>query len=149
MSDRKCKCGIKAREGVVPSELGYGHYCGNAYGGPNELWVGSSCTWEDFDGRGDLMESLKDDVRRRYSVIMPSPTTWNKLVDDFPRETYDFKEEEERRDLAFFHRRDMATFPDEESNDGHLLAPKEKDEDDDEDDDHEDDDDDDHYDPDY
>jgi hypothetical protein len=23
------KCGILAREGVVPSELGYGYYCGN------------------------------------------------------------------------------------------------------------------------
>jgi hypothetical protein len=41
MSDHKCKCGIKARERVVPSELGYGYYCGNAYGGPSELWVSS------------------------------------------------------------------------------------------------------------
>ena len=39
MPNRKCKCGIKAREGVVLSELGYGYYCGNAYGGPFELWV--------------------------------------------------------------------------------------------------------------
>ena len=39
ISDRKCKCGIKAHEGVVLSELGYGYYCGNAYGGPSELWV--------------------------------------------------------------------------------------------------------------
>ena len=31
----KCKCGIKAHEGVVPSELGYGYYYGNAYGGPS------------------------------------------------------------------------------------------------------------------
>ncbi|CAD6266074.1 unnamed protein product [Miscanthus lutarioriparius] len=31
----KCKCGVKAREGVVPSELGYGYYYGNAYGGPS------------------------------------------------------------------------------------------------------------------
>jgi hypothetical protein len=74
-------------------------------------------------------QELQDCVRRRYSVIMPSPSTQNKLVDDFPRvtvrkinicyhedelirfwrqnkEAYDFKEEE-RRDLAFFHRRDM------------------------------------------
>jgi len=35
----KCKCGIRAREGVVLSELGYGYYCGNAYGGPSEFWV--------------------------------------------------------------------------------------------------------------
>jgi hypothetical protein len=39
MPDRKCKCGIKAHEGVVPSKLGWGHYCGNAYGGPNKLFV--------------------------------------------------------------------------------------------------------------
>ena len=39
MPNYKCKCVIKAREGVVPSELGYGYYCGNAYGGPSELWV--------------------------------------------------------------------------------------------------------------
>ena len=37
--EHKCKCGIKAHEGVVPSELGYGYYYGNAYGGPSELWV--------------------------------------------------------------------------------------------------------------
>ncbi|RCV17239.1 hypothetical protein SETIT_3G204000v2 [Setaria italica] len=30
-SDR-CKCGILATEGVVPSELGYGSFCGNAHG---------------------------------------------------------------------------------------------------------------------
>lgn len=33
---RRCKCGIYAREGVVPSELGYGWYCGNAVG---DYWV--------------------------------------------------------------------------------------------------------------
>jgi hypothetical protein len=41
MPNPKCKCGIKAHEGVVLSELGYRHYGGNAYGGPNELWVSS------------------------------------------------------------------------------------------------------------
>jgi hypothetical protein len=41
MLDRKCKCDIKAREGVVLSELGYGYYCGNAYGGLSNLWVSS------------------------------------------------------------------------------------------------------------
>ena len=39
MPERKCKCSIKDREGVVPSELGYRYYYGNAYGGPSELWV--------------------------------------------------------------------------------------------------------------
>uniref|UniRef100_A0A0D9VXB8 Zinc finger GRF-type domain-containing protein n=1 Tax=Leersia perrieri TaxID=77586 RepID=A0A0D9VXB8_9ORYZ len=28
----RCKCGILATVGVVTSELGYGYYCGNAYG---------------------------------------------------------------------------------------------------------------------
>lgn len=32
----RCKCGIVATKGVVPSELGVGVYCGNAYG---EYWV--------------------------------------------------------------------------------------------------------------
>jgi hypothetical protein len=44
MSGRKCKCGIKAC-GVVPSELGYGYYCGNAYGGLSELWVSWLNRW--------------------------------------------------------------------------------------------------------
>jgi hypothetical protein len=29
-------------------------------------------------------QELQDGVRRRYNVIMPSPSTWTKLVDDFP-----------------------------------------------------------------
>ena len=33
----KCPCGVPAREGVVPSELGYGYYCGNTV--RNEEWV--------------------------------------------------------------------------------------------------------------
>jgi len=32
----RCKCGILPTKGVVPSELGYGYYCGNSYG---EYWV--------------------------------------------------------------------------------------------------------------
>ena len=28
----RCKCGILARRGVVPTELGYGWYCGNSFG---------------------------------------------------------------------------------------------------------------------
>jgi hypothetical protein len=88
--------------------------------------MGRSCSWEDLK-----WQELQDGVRRRYSVILPSPSIGNKLVDDFPqvtghkinicyhedelirfwrqnKEAYDFKEEEERRDLALFHRRDMA-----------------------------------------
>ena len=45
MLDCKCKCGIKAREGVVPSEPGHGYYCGNAYGGSSELWVSWLNRW--------------------------------------------------------------------------------------------------------
>jgi hypothetical protein len=33
-----CKCGILAPKGVVPSELGYGWYCGNSY---RDYWVKS------------------------------------------------------------------------------------------------------------
>jgi hypothetical protein len=152
-------------------------------------------------------QELQDDVRRRYSVIMPSPSTWYKLVDDFPRVTgrkinICYHEDElisfwrqnkgpttlsRRRkggslpsstggtwrpvtlcvvsfvSTSFQNYLDLCIFldllamrhcfifvvPDEELNDGHLPAPKEKDEGDDEDDDHEDDDDNDHYDPDY
>ena len=32
----RCRCGILATKGVVPSELGYGYYCGNSY---REYWV--------------------------------------------------------------------------------------------------------------
>ena len=32
----RCKCGIVATKGVVPSEFGYGYYCGNSYG---KYWV--------------------------------------------------------------------------------------------------------------
>ncbi|CAD6202168.1 unnamed protein product [Miscanthus lutarioriparius] len=59
MPDCKCKCGIKAHEGVVSSELEYRYYYGNAYGGPSELWVGRTCNWKDFTGRGELVERLK------------------------------------------------------------------------------------------
>lgn len=32
----RCKCGILARRGVVPSELAEGWYCGNSFG---DFWV--------------------------------------------------------------------------------------------------------------
>ena len=32
----RCKCGILACRGIVPSELGKGWYCGNSYG---DFWV--------------------------------------------------------------------------------------------------------------
>ena len=33
-----CQCGVRARKGVVPSELGYGYFCGNVVG-ENDNWV--------------------------------------------------------------------------------------------------------------
>jgi hypothetical protein len=33
-----CQCGVLARQGVVPSELGYGYFCGNIVG-EDDAWV--------------------------------------------------------------------------------------------------------------
>ncbi|KAG2563758.1 hypothetical protein PVAP13_8KG367902, partial [Panicum virgatum] len=80
---RRCKCGILATKGVVPSELGYGYYCGNSYG---EYWEGRTCDWESFEGRYDLMLQLgrtkeswksrdtlsrKMKIRKEYHVTLP------------------------------------------------------------------------------
>jgi hypothetical protein len=35
-----CQCDVPARQGVVPSELGYGYFCGNVVG-ENDAWVSS------------------------------------------------------------------------------------------------------------
>jgi hypothetical protein len=35
-----CECGVHARQGVVPSELGYGYFCGNVVG-EDDAWVSS------------------------------------------------------------------------------------------------------------
>jgi hypothetical protein len=35
-----CQCGVQARQGVVPSELGYGYFCDNIVGEDN-AWVSS------------------------------------------------------------------------------------------------------------
>jgi hypothetical protein len=35
-----CRCGVPARKGVVPLELGYGYFCGNVVG-ENDAWVSS------------------------------------------------------------------------------------------------------------
>ncbi|KAK8461660.1 hypothetical protein SEVIR_1G076802v4 [Setaria viridis] len=53
-SDR-CKCGILATQGVVPSELGYGSFYGNAY---DEYWEGRTCDWKDFSRHRDLLLKL-------------------------------------------------------------------------------------------
>jgi hypothetical protein len=78
------------------------------------------------------LHKLREDVRRRYSVIGPSVLTWNMLGDDFDRATdgkykqkhdpeelirfwqfnkerYDFLDAEHRREIDFFFRqRDQA-----------------------------------------
>ncbi|TVU12874.1 hypothetical protein EJB05_46540, partial [Eragrostis curvula] len=46
-----CQCGVPAREGVVPSELGYGHYCGNT--------ETRRCDWETFKGKEEFLKEAK------------------------------------------------------------------------------------------
>jgi hypothetical protein len=38
--DPLCQCGVLARQGVVPSELGYDYFCGNVVG-EDDAWVSS------------------------------------------------------------------------------------------------------------
>ncbi|KAG2606915.1 hypothetical protein PVAP13_4NG202822, partial [Panicum virgatum] len=79
----RCKCGILARRGVVPTELGYGWYCGNPFG---LFWEGRTCDWETFPGREDLRIKLaryaepyrtrrtlekKVKIRHKYKVHLP------------------------------------------------------------------------------
>ncbi|CAO1944808.1 unnamed protein product [Urochloa humidicola] len=79
----RCKCGILATEGVVPTELGFGKFCGNAYG---DYWEGRTCDWEDFPDRYKLMlelgrtsepwksrktEDIRKKIRREYDVPLP------------------------------------------------------------------------------
>jgi hypothetical protein len=35
-----CQCSVPTRQGVVPSELGYGYFCGNIVG-EYDVWVSS------------------------------------------------------------------------------------------------------------
>jgi len=67
--------------------------------------VRRTCNWEDFPGRGALLETLKIrsplekdrkhwhlqqlqvEVRRKYKVSTPSWKTRNRIYDDFPRHT--------------------------------------------------------------
>jgi hypothetical protein len=39
-SDPLCQCGVPARYGVVPFELGYGYFCGNVVG-EDDAWASS------------------------------------------------------------------------------------------------------------
>ncbi|KAF8780724.1 hypothetical protein HU200_001331 [Digitaria exilis] len=87
--EKRCKCGILAERGVVPSELGYGWYCGNG----NAFWKailfaqeGRTCDWEWLSGRDDLVarfrclgqrdkeretRELRDKIRNKYDVPLP------------------------------------------------------------------------------
>ncbi|KAF8752674.1 hypothetical protein HU200_011913 [Digitaria exilis] len=80
--EKRCKCGILAERGVVPSELGYGWYCGNE----NAFWEGRTCDWEWFSGRDELVarfrclgqrdkeretRELRDKIRNKYDVPLP------------------------------------------------------------------------------
>ncbi|KAF8732863.1 hypothetical protein HU200_015211 [Digitaria exilis] len=88
--EKICKCGILAERGVVPSELGYGWYCGNG----NAFWVsailfaqeGRTCDWEWFSGRDELVARFRclgqrdkerktresrDKIRNKYDVPLP------------------------------------------------------------------------------
>jgi hypothetical protein len=38
--DPLCQCGVPTRQGVVPSELGYGYFCGNIVD-EDDVWVSS------------------------------------------------------------------------------------------------------------
>ncbi|KAF8647596.1 hypothetical protein HU200_065226 [Digitaria exilis] len=68
--------------GVVPSELGYGWYCGNG----NVFWEGRTCDWEGLSGRDELVarfrrlgqrdkeretRALRDKIRNKYDVPLP------------------------------------------------------------------------------
>ena len=64
--------------------------------------MGRTCDWEDFTGRGELVERLKIhspldkgwkrwmreekqmEVRMKYGVEMPSWKTRNRILEDFP-----------------------------------------------------------------
>jgi hypothetical protein len=35
-----CRCGVQARQGVVPSDHGYGYFCGNVVG-EDDSWMSS------------------------------------------------------------------------------------------------------------
>ncbi|KAF8703720.1 hypothetical protein HU200_031804 [Digitaria exilis] len=86
----RCKCGILARRGVVPSEMGYGWYCGNSYGdywvSLSSLYEGRTCNWETFEDREQMMQGLarqaeplrtrttleiKEEIRSKHGVPLP------------------------------------------------------------------------------
>ncbi|GJN18436.1 hypothetical protein PR202_gb05599 [Eleusine coracana subsp. coracana] len=82
-----CQCGVVARVGVVPSELGYGYFYGNTI--DKYEWGTRRCDWESFHGdimiinntermlseeKAKYLQKKRDEVRREYGV--PSPPSW-------------------------------------------------------------------------
>nr|TKW39043.1 hypothetical protein SEVIR_1G153900v2 [Setaria viridis] len=104
---RRCKCGILATKGVVPSELGYGSFCGNGHG---EFWVSNYSSLllivypiTYFSGRRDLLlklgrrsepwksrqtQELIEKIRKEYDVPIPdSNLLWGEIYQDMVWET--------------------------------------------------------------
>uniref|UniRef100_A0A0D9WEI9 Uncharacterized protein n=1 Tax=Leersia perrieri TaxID=77586 RepID=A0A0D9WEI9_9ORYZ len=93
----RCKCGILATVGVVTSELGYGYYCGNAYG---KYWEGRTCNWKDFSGltklreqlgrqseplKSNMIEKIRRKLRNKYDIPLPEREVEAMLSEDMRR----------------------------------------------------------------
>ncbi|KAF8687822.1 hypothetical protein HU200_042761 [Digitaria exilis] len=97
-SEKRCKCGILAERGVVPSELGYGWYCGNG----NAFCEGRTCDWEWFSGRDELVarfrclgqrdkeretRELRDKIRNKYDIPLPDDELlFGTILDEYIKE---------------------------------------------------------------
>ncbi|KAG2645649.1 hypothetical protein PVAP13_2KG439405, partial [Panicum virgatum] len=135
----RCKCGILATKGVVPSELGYGYYCGNSYG---EYWEGRTCDYEWFQGRYELMMQLgrtkdpwksrdtlnrKLKIRKDYQVTLPLESFLSgPILQDLRRE-YGKKAAEKAtlEDCIVYWRKNRSKYP-RPLTDRELLANYEK-----------------------
>ncbi|KAF8654915.1 hypothetical protein HU200_061344 [Digitaria exilis] len=96
--EKRCKRGILAERGVVPSELGYGWYCGNG----NAFWEGRTCDWEWFSGRDELVakfrrlgqrdkeretRELREKIRNKYDVPLPDDELlFGTILDEYMKE---------------------------------------------------------------
>ncbi|KAG2610793.1 hypothetical protein PVAP13_4KG398105 [Panicum virgatum] len=121
----RCKCVIQPTKGVVPSELGYGYYCGNIYG---EYWEGRTCDWEWFEGRYELMLQLgrtkepwksrdtlnrKLKIRKDYQVTLPLESFLSGPVLQDLRREYGKKTAEKATldDCIVYWRRNRSKYP--------------------------------------
>ncbi|KAG2630405.1 hypothetical protein PVAP13_3KG487101 [Panicum virgatum] len=118
----RCKCGIMATKGVVPSELGYGYYCGNSYG---EYWEGKTCDWEWFQGRDTINRKLK--IRKDYQVTLPLESFLSGTVLQDLRREYGKKAAEKAtlKNCIVYWRRNRSKYP-RPLTDRELLANYEK-----------------------